>query len=154
MLYYVESCCCGSYCLWGLDPKYWPSTISCYLCNPLKSTTVGTWVWSLAACEVKQETLPIWKHIINNTVAAHLLYSMKCECLVRIHKGFFSRFFEQEQQHCTASAYLQKFCFDKHASFERKKKKRWCPFLFWSTLTSKRSTWFFNFCLKITTVQL
>lgn len=29
-------------------------------------------------------------------------------------------FFEQEQ-HCTASAHLQKFCFDKHACFEGKR---------------------------------
>lgn len=38
---HVESCCGVSDCRWGLDPQYWPSTISCYLCNPLRTSPLA-----------------------------------------------------------------------------------------------------------------
>lgn len=79
-------------------------------------------------------------------------YSVNRDCLVRIHKGFFSRFFGARTALYCISLFAKKSVLISTHLLKGEKKKD-DPFLF-CTLTSKHSTWFFNFCLRITRLHL
>lgn len=68
---------------------------------------------------------------------------MKCECLVRKHKGFFSMFFFFFAR--TALYCISLFAKTKSVliSMHLWRKEKMIPLLFWSTSTSKHNAWFF-----------